>query len=347
MKTLVFTGGHHTSTLEVAKTLKKEGWNIIWFGHRHSLWGDPSDSAEYRDVTAAGIKFYNLLAGKFYKTYNPLKLIRIPFGFFQAFYLLLRLHPDGIVSFGGYLAVPVVITGWLLRISSITHEQTVTTGLANKLIAVFAKKIAVTWPSSLAHYPISKAVLTGLPLRPEILKIAKNKLSTSRSALRTIYITGGKNGSHTINSAVFSVLSKLTEKYYVIHQTGFADFETASKLKLQNYECFDYDSQKAFSALKRADVVVSRSGAHSVYELGILGIPSVLIPIPWVSHNEQFQNAQILAKAGLAVILSQDHLTSETLIKSIQEALKLHSQPQDFSTAGLDNICQLIKSQFS
>ena len=140
MKTLVFTGGHHTGALEVAKALKEKGWNTVWFGHKHSMWNDTSHSSEYREVTESGIVFYKLLAGKFHHTYNPLKLIRIPFGFIQALCLLLLLKPAGIVSFGGYLAVPTVIMGWLLGIPSITHEQTVTQGWANKLIALFAKR---------------------------------------------------------------------------------------------------------------------------------------------------------------------------------------------------------------
>ena len=116
MKTLVFTGGHHTGALEVAKILKNRGWEIVWFGHKHSMWRDTSHSSEYKEVTENGIKFYNLLAGKFHHTYNPLKLIRIPFGFLQTLYLLLKIRPVGIVSFGGYLAVPTVIMGWVLGI---------------------------------------------------------------------------------------------------------------------------------------------------------------------------------------------------------------------------------------
>ena len=168
MKTLVFTGGHHTGALEVAKTLKNKGWKIVWFGHRHSMWNDTSDSAEYKEVIESGIEFHDLLAGKLYRTYNPFKLIRVPFGFLQACYLLLRLKltsdVSGIASFGGYLAVPTVIMGWILGIPSITHEQTITQGWANKLISKFAKKTALTWPGE-------KGVVVGLPLRREILNI--------------------------------------------------------------------------------------------------------------------------------------------------------------------------------
>ncbi|TSC88343.1 MAG: iron compound ABC transporter ATP-binding protein [Microgenomates group bacterium Gr01-1014_16] len=339
MKKLVFTGGHHTSALEVAIALQKEDWQIIWFGHRHSLWGDSSDSAEYREVTAAGFKFCNLYAGKFYRTYNPLKLILIPVGFLQSLLLLLLHRPDGIVSFGGYLAVPTVISGWLLGIPSITHEQTVVAGLANKLISYFVKKIAVSWPESIRYYPKDKTIVTGLPIRPEIITASKSQTRN------LIYITGGKNGSHVINKAVFSALPKLLKKYQVIHQTGFRDIKIARSIKHANYETFDYDSAKAINSIKEAAVVISRAGAHITYELGVLSKRCVLIPIPWVSHNEQLKNAQALSSQ--AIILPQNLLSPSTLVSSIKSALALHPVPLNLPLDGTKNLLQLIKEQFT
>ncbi len=340
MKTLVFTGGHHTGALEVAKELKNKGWKIVWFGHRHSAWGDTSDSAEYKEVTAENIKFYNLLAGKFHKTFNPLKLIRIPWGFIHACYLLLLLKPRGIVSFGGYLAVPTVIMGWVMGIPSVTHEQTITQGWANKLISKFVIKIAVTWKESIKNYD-NKAVQIGLPLRPEILKVKKR--ITKRPLL---FITGGKQGSHVINEAVFAALPNL--KYDILHQTGnnseFGDFEKAKAIKLSNYKCVDYlNASEQIQALVDADVVISRSGAHIIYELGYLGKKCVLIPIPWVSHNEQYKNALVLQQAGMAIILTQDKLNDRSLIDTIEDAKKLEPKklilPRDASQK-MANLCE-------
>lgn len=327
VKTVVFTGGHHTSALVVAKALQAKGWHIVWFGHRSSMWGDRADSAEYREVTTADIKFYNLWAGKFYKTYNLLKLALIPVGFIHSLLLLLLLNPDGIISSGGYLAVPVVICGWLLGIPAITHEQTVVAGWANKLISHFVKKIAVSWPSSLSHYPINKTVLTGLPLRPEIVQLKKQLSKTHNLEPRTLYVTGGKQGSHVINQVIFDNIQLLTKKYDIIHQTGtstvFNDWQEAQKINRSRYEAFGFDSSKALNALRRADVVVSRAGAHIVYELGFLGKRCVLIPIPWVSHHEQEKNAQILVDAGLATVVSESELTISTLVVAIEQALRL------------------------
>ncbi len=350
MKTLVFTGGHHTSALVVAKELILQGkYEVVWFGHRHSMWGDKSDSAEYKEVTAAGIKFYDLKAGKFYNTFNPLKLIRIPWGFIQACYLLFKIKPAGIVSFGGYLAVPTVITGWFLGTPSITHEQTMVAGWANRVIANFSKKIAITWPESAKFYPQSKTVLTGLPLRPEIIKL-KKLTNRKPSNQLTIYITGGKQGSHIINQAIFSVLPELVQKYTIIHQTGssnlYKDSLTANHFKYKNYTHFEFDSARAIKSLEIADIVISRAGAHTIYELAILGKKCVLIPIPWVSHNEQTQNTKILVQNNLAILLSEPQLTKESLLLAINQALMLNSKPIDLPLDGTRQFIDLIIQSF-
>lgn len=345
MKTFVFTGGHHTSALPVALALKKEGWKIIWFGHKHSLWNDRNDSGEYRDVTAAGMEFHDIHTGKFYRTFNPLKLVRIVFGLLQTLGLLLLIRPTGIISFGGYIAVPTVISGWCLGIRSLAHEQTITTGWANRVVARFVSRIAVTWPESLKFYPKDKVVLMGLPLRPEILNI-KRELNPKRSTLKTIYVTGGKNGSRILNRTVSLILPKLLEKYRVIFQTGFKDYDEIKKISSPNLEVFAYDSSRAISALSVANVVIGRAGAHIVYELGILGIPSVLVPISWSSHGEQAKNAQFLASHGLSVVVPESHLDAEYLLNAIQSALLLKPIKLDLPTDGLSKLVQLIKQEF-
>lgn len=356
MKTLVFTGGHHTSALAAAETLKHRGWRIVWFGHRHSLWNDSADSAEYQEVTSAGIPFYDLLAGKFYRTLNPLKLIRIPYGFLQSFYLLLRLRLElksdlkGIVSFGGYLAVPTVVMGWALGIPSITHEQTVVAGWANRIVTLFAKKIALAWPNSLGHFPASKVVVTGLPLRPDF---PKKRHLHKPVGLPAVYITGGKQGSHILNQVVFSSLPQLTEKYQLIHQTGSTaltdDFAVALSLAKKypgRYQVFGFDSRLAMAALARCQAVVSRSGAHTVYELALLGLPCVLVPISWSSHNEQYQNAKILSDAGQAVIITQSQLSPASLLTALSAVTKLTPHPLPVPANGLQRVVQLIESTF-
>lgn len=330
---IVFVGGHHTPALAVFAALHRKfkirnsKFEFFWIGHKYSMWGDKSVSAEYQEVTARGIPFFDLKAGKLYRTFHPLKLLRLPFGFLQAFYYLLKIRPQLIVSFGGYLAPPVVIAGWLLGIPSVTHEQTVVGGWANRLVARFAKKVFVTWEESLKFFPKEKTVVTGNPIRPAIFK----KTQIHSPKLKTLYVTGGKQGSHLINEVVREALPQLLKKYNVIHQCGrssvYNDFDTLrsqlSTLKSDlrsRYLLKDYFTEEEIGAVFAiADVVVSRAGANIVYELAALGKPAILVPIPWVSHDEQRQNAQILVDAGLAVIIEEEDLTSQSLVAQIDD----------------------------
>ena len=350
MKRLVVTGGHHTSALPVALELQKLGWEIVWLGHRRSMRGDEADSAEYTDVTSSGIKFHNLWAGKFYRTYNPLKLALIPIGFLHSLLYLAWYRPQGIVSFGGYLAVPVVIVGWLLGIKAITHEQTVVTGWGNQVVAKFAQKVTVTWPSGLKHYPASKGVYVGLPLRPEIVDARKKHHAKKVYEPITVYVTGGKQGAHVINELIFANLQRLVPKHHLIHQTGtstlYGDWARASDIHVPGYQAFGFDAKKAIAALQKADVVVSRAGAHTVYELAVLGKRSVLIPIPWVSHSEQEQNAQVLVDAGLGVILPESKLNIISLQAAIDRAKHLAGQPVNLPLQATQALAQLIEKQF-
>jgi len=214
---IVFTGGHHTSSLVVAKALQRKGHEIVWFGHRQTMWKEPSLSLEYEEVTAEKIPFIEIKAGKLYREFNLLKILRIPYGFFNAFFQLLKVRPNLIVSFGGYLALPVVVAGWFLRIPSVTHEQTHSFGLANKLIKLFVNKVFLTWENSRRYFPKKKTVVTGLPLRREILRIKRDPKKRARPV---IYITGGKQGSHLINKTVAGILPELLKRYMIYHQSG-------------------------------------------------------------------------------------------------------------------------------
>ena len=335
-KTILFTGGHHTSALSIAKLLKKEGFHIAWAGHKYTSSYDKNLSAEYQEVTLAKIDFYPLKTGKFYKIRNPLEFIKIFLGFLQSFSILIKTKPALIVSFGGYLSVPVVIAGSILGVSSITHEQTSVTGWATKAVSPFVKKILLTHPSSISSRFKDKSMVVGLPLDNNFFKIIKKKFSPP-----LLFITTGKQGSHIINKNIAQIIPKLVKKYTVIHQTGsnsqFNDFDYARRLKnrLKVHKSRYLPVKYIFGAefnrlLKSAKIVVSRSGAHTSYKLALLKKPSILIPIPWVSHNEQQKNAQMTAKYASTIILDQDKLSGELILKNLDK-LKLKTKPKKIS----------------
>jgi len=326
MKRIVICGGHHNSALVVAEALREKGYQVFWLGHQYSMIGDKNPSAEYLEVTEKGFPFTEIKAGKFQPRYQFFPyLLRIPLGFWQSLVSLIKIKPDLIFSFGGYLALPVAFSGWLLGIPVVTHEQTSVSGLANRLIAKIAKKVFLTYEASGKYFPREKVVITGLPLREEILKKGKKLFQNNK---KTIYVTGGKQGAHTINEAVWAILPTLLENFNVIHQVGstslFNDIQKAEEIKKnlgergENYLPKEYFFDKEISTvLNRADLVISRAGAHIVYELLALKKPAILIPIPWSSNQEQLKNAQMLAAAGLTKILPQEDLEKSKLEEAV------------------------------
>lgn len=330
MRKIVFTGGHHTPALAVIKSLREQAESSLefsWIGHKFSMWGDRRPSLEYQEITRLGIPFFDLKAGKLYNTFHPLKLLRIPWGFLQAFFLLVRIRPQLVVSFGGYLAVPVVVGAWWLRIPVASHEQTVVVGWASRLISLFAKRIFISFPDSRQFFPWGKVYLTGNPLRQEIFD--DRGLFRFANAKQTIYITGGQQGSHLINDFVAENLADLVSKYNVIHQSGGSSvFQDHGRLTQkgrllpdslrQSYLLRDFfTADELGSVFARADVVVSRSGANTVCELWALGKVVIFIPISWSSHQEQRENAEFFLRSGGGVILKEKNLNRRDFFEAL------------------------------
>jgi UDP-N-acetylglucosamine--N-acetylmuramyl-(pentapeptide) pyrophosphoryl-undecaprenol N-acetylglucosamine transferase len=295
------------------------------------LEGDGAFSLEYQKITSLGIRFENLTTGRLQRKFTRFtlySLFKLPIGFLQAFKELAVYKPDVVACFGGYLQVPVVLAAYLLHIPVITHEQTRKAGLANKLIAPFAKTICISWPESARYFPKSKTALTGLPLRKEFFQEPAAAKDANR---KEIYITGGSLGAHAINVLVEGALQKLLEKFFIIHQTGdakeYKDFERLEKIKgglpkdLQDkYELVKFiDPKDTAEIMNSADLVISRSGMNTVAELMYLEKPCLLIPLPHGQAEEQLGNALSLEKLGIAHVLRQQELTPEILYSQITE----------------------------
>lgn len=330
---VVVTGGHLDPALAVIEELKKRGdFEFHWVGHRSSLRGERVESVEFRTISKQGIPFHVLRTGKLYKT-GLTEWWKVPGGFLQALLILLKVRPRLVISFGGYLAAPVVLAAFVLRIPAVTHEQTVVFGWANRFISLFARKVFISWESSRAYFPKSKTVLTGNPIRRAIFE-KKTKRFRFRNSLPVIYVTGGKQGSHLINEAVRSALSQFLEKYNLIHQTGsseiFQDYQKINLLKSQlpkklrdRYIVQEYFGLDEIGAVyAAATLVVGRAGANTVTELAALGKPAILVPIPWVSRREQFRNAQLLAENGAALVLPEEELSAQALLAAIRTILR-------------------------
>ena len=327
-KKILLTGGHAaTAALALVDTLetdKKIKWDIYWVGSKKATEGGKNETLEYKIFSEhKSVKNYSIISGRVQKKFTKftlISLLKIPLGFLNALYIVLKINPSIIISFGGFAAFPLVFWGSIFGKKVIIHEQTVAVGMSNNLSSKFATKIAVSRKSSLSYFPKSKTALTGNLVQELILKI-KPRSKVSKTPV--IFITGGSRGSLILNKTVKKALPSLIKKYKIIHQSGDHDEKSFKNIKSSNYSIKGTLSRDEFiSALSKADIAISRAGANTVGELVLAKIPSILIPIPWTRYDEQNKNAQLAQKCGVATILKQDELTKESLINKIEEVLK-------------------------
>lgn len=335
MKILI-TGTHFTPAVATIEELRKEnGVEIVYVGRDTTLEGDVAPSVESKLIPSLGIKFIPITTGRLQLVFTPytlLSLLRIPVGFIQALVIILSEKPDVILSFGGYVSVPIVIVGWLFSIPIIVHEQTLVSGLANKISSLFADKIAISFRNS--RIDNIKTILTGNPLRKQILQAKSLSVKLRHPpGVRNkpvILVTGGNQGSHTINKTVEECLTQLTKIANVIHVTGdnkFKDFERLEgSVELEGlegkYKVLKWIGEEYGATLSKVDLVVSRAGVNTLTELAYLGKPALVIPIPYLYQDEQNKNAKYFEKHGLVRILPQSELSANSLLKDIKFMLK-------------------------
>lgn len=330
MKILV-TGAHFTpAKATVAKLSKKPDIKIVYVGRKTAMEGDSAPSAESLELPKLKIKYRTLITGRLRRSFDPLtilSLFKIPIGIVQSIYILLIERPDVILSFGGYVSVPIVFIGWLLSIPIITHEQGLTISLANKINNIFATKIALSYPRDDLG---NKEIVTGNPLREEVLNPIKQMgveykqifAESNKNELPVILITGGSQGSHAINIVLEGCLKELLKKACVIHQTGeskYRDFERLKNVKNERYLPVKWIGEEIGAILASVDLVICRSGINTLSEIAFLGIPALTIPIP--KHFEQNQNAKYFQKINLARVLYQTKLSPKSLLEEVKQML--------------------------
>lgn len=338
---LVLTGGHLSPALAVLEALPK-GSDVLFIGRKYALEGDDAVSLEHRTAQRLGIPFTSITTGRIqrkFTKYTLFSLFKLPVGFWQSYKILKQYNPDVILTFGGYLSIPVACAAYFLKVPIVIHEQTLDAGAANKVIARIAKKICISWESSSKYFPANKIMLTGNPLRKEFLESKQLQSDLidhefENEKLPFLYITGGSLGSHPINSLIEETIKPLLHNYKIIHQTGdtkqFQDYERLLEIKnklpknlSRRYILTRFTIPSDVAAImKKADLVISRSGINTITELIYLNKMSLLIPLPHGQNNEQKKNAQFLKSVGLGEVLNQDTTTPSHLLSVIEGMLK-------------------------
>lgn len=322
---LLITGGHITPALAVVDECRQRDVDIVFVGRAYSY--DKSvKTMEAKMIDKRGLPFLHLEAGRLSRNLNlqSLKhLITIPLGFVNSYAVLKKEKPDKILTFGGYIGLPIAVAGWLQGIPVFIHEQVMCPGITSRIISKFAKQVFISFKESAIFFSPNKTILTGNPLRKSIHVKSRLKFKVNKPVL---YVTGGSLGAHELNVHIESILPELVKHFVVIHQTGnvkeFGDFERLSSIKYDNYHIYDHIlEQEIGSIFQSADIVVSRSGANTVFELMALRKLSVLVPLPYSGFNEQELQAKLLENNGVAKVFNQSQ-SSQKLLETIMSVYK-------------------------
>jgi len=329
------TGGHIFPAIETAKTLRVRGHHVSFAG--------VLGSAEEK-IKALDFPVYQLAA----KGLNDRSFLGwLKFGsimtqaIFRSFKVVQKCAPDKIIGFGSYGAFPVVMAGALMRCPVLIHEQNVLPGKANTLLSKIVRKVAISFEGSRKYLDPNKVVWTGCPCHHSAVPSKPEGLMAFdlKENKKTIVLLGGSQGSHRLNEIFFELMKELpADGFQAIHMTGQKDFTAyqeryeQEKLPVKAYAFINNISQ-AYAA---ADIIIARAGAATVTELGLLGIPAILVPYPFAGNHQKY-NADVLADCGAALIIEQKDLSKASLKEAVTRMLSENLSREDIlkKTKGL------------
>lgn len=347
---IIMTGGgsagHVTPNLALVPKLKELGFEIKYIGSKNGI--------EKEIITKENIPYYSISSGKL-RRYFDIKNFTDPFkvlkGVMDASRILSKEKPDVIFSKGGFVTVPVVIAASMKKIPVVSHESDLTPGLANKIASPFCDTLCVTFPESLKYIKDNKGELTGTPIREDLLKGDKErgrKFCNFKENKKVLMIIGGSLGSKVINESVRKILNEILKEYNVIHLCGKGNLDESLK-NLDGYRQYEYISGELPDLMALADLVISRAGANTIFELLAFRKLNILIPLSAnASRGDQVLNANSFEKSGYSMVIKEEELNSELLLKSIKDLEKnrekyLNSMKMSKIGNGVNNIIDIIK----
>lgn len=350
MKKIVMTGGgtagHVTPNIALMPTLRQDGYEISYIGSYEGI--------EKRLIEEQGVPYYGIASGKLRRYFDP-KNFSDPFkvlkGYGQSIKLLKKIKPDVVFSKGGFVSVPVVLAARHCKIPAIIHESDLTPGLANRIAIPRATKVCCNFPETLSYLPKEKAVLTGSPIREELLSgnasAAFSLCGFEDHSKPVILIIGGSSGSRAINTAIRDLLPELIKSYNIIHLCGKDNLDSSLN-STGGYAQFEYANQELADMFALADLVISRAGANAICELLALHKPNILIPLSAAaSRGDQILNANSFRSQGFSYVLDEESLANTTLLEAIEHVFRkkesyIKAMEQSSSSNSIETIVSLI-----
>lgn len=316
------TGGHIYPALAIINKIKEKEPNSEF------LYIGTTDRMEATIIPELGYDYVGLEI-KGLNRRNPFKNINVLKSFLKAISIskeeIKKFKPDIVLGIGGYVTLPVLYAAHSLKIKTFIHEQNSIPGLSNKLLNKKVDAIGVSLPSSLNHFDKKKTTYTGNPRSEEVItveKVDKKKYGLSKNKKLVLFVMGSL-GSQTINNMMKEILPKFGKKdYEVLFVTGKNYYDEYKKMKNipSNVKLVPYLNDM-LGVMKSTDLIISRAGASTISEITALGLPSILIPSPYVTHNHQEENAKVLENNGASIIIKEKELTDTILLEKIDLVL--------------------------
>ena len=336
MKKIVLTGGgtagHVTPNIALLPHLIKAGYEVSYIGSYNGI--------EKNLMEGLNVTYYGISSGKL-RRYFDVKNFTDPFrvikGFSEAKKLIRKIQPDIVFSKGGFVSVPVVVAAHSCHVPVITHESDMTPGLANRIASRYASKVCCNFPETVSHIPGNKGILTGTPIRDELLTGDRHEglsLCGWDCTKPVILIIGGSLGAQRVNDAVRSILPKLLPQYNIIHICGKGKTDEALA-GVSGYRQFEYVNKELKDLFAAADIVISRAGANAICELLAMRKPNLLIPLSKeASRGDQILNARSFERMGYSMVLEEHEITDEVLFNAI---LSLYDRRDSYVKAMKNN----------
>ncbi len=311
------TAGHVLPAVPVMAALREHGCEVAFVGSTSGL--------EEGLLAGEDVRYFGIASGKlrrYFSLENLLDAFRVLRGIVDAYRVLGRYRPDVVFSKGGFVSFPVVFAAWLRRIPVVAHESDLTPGLANRLALPFLRTLCVNFPDTRPGRFSGRVVHTGTPIRSALLagdRERGRRLLGIEDARPVLLVTGGSLGADPLNAAVRDALPQLLEHMHVIHVCGPGK---TAPLTLPGYQQFEYVRDEWGDMLAAADVVLSRAGANTLFELLCLRKLNLLVPLSKrASRGDQLENAAYAEARGLSLVIEEEALTEAALLAAIDRLL--------------------------
>lgn len=333
------TGGHFYPLIAVAEAIRERDQGE---GQESDLFYIGPDPYNQAALDTVGVKFVYCPAGKrrlYWSILNYLDSFKIITGVFVAFFKLLFIYPDAVMSKGGYTSVPVVLAAWLLRVPIVIHESDAIPGRANLFAAKFARYVTLAYADTLPAFPAGKTIAVGMPIRRAFFQAPSNPFGVLGipADRPVILVTGGSTGAQRINDFILASLARLLPNYTVVHQVGDVNVDTVTadatslftdRSTLDRYFVFGHLDQERFAAaLAAASLVITRAGSTTLFEIALKRKLAIIIPIPEDVSRDQRTNAYAFARETGAIVIEEQNLSDDLLVSEIDRVLKEGAKP--------------------